>query len=103
MSNRKLPNDVVLIIYHYVHRFRMRNLNHYYHSFVECQYERRFRRNEYETIDSNHTHTMIAIHICCRFYSKRYNFRDMTFGWERVYNKYGSRVGNLPKNYIRTK
>jgi hypothetical protein len=90
MSNRKLPNDITLIIHRYVHRFHVSKLNIHYRSIV--------------FFDST-TYNVLKVREKDENNFKSYNYRTLHvvnltkhLKWS-VFNRKRVRVCELPKNY----
>jgi hypothetical protein len=78
LTKRKLPNDITLIIYRYLHRDYVCKLNIHYHSVVTL-------------------YNSCMVSMGSKLYNYRGYFLSMDHGY--VIDKHLKRVCNLPKNY----
>jgi hypothetical protein len=86
MVNKKIPNDILLIIHRYVHRFHIHQINKYYLDSV--------------TIGCGLSYCTYRDCQCIKLWGKTYNYRTLSSGYHLyVFNQKDMSVYNLPKIY----
>jgi hypothetical protein len=94
----RLPNDVLLIVNRYIHRFNVYKLNSQYRDLFDMGCSGRYHE-DFE----NPCHC-----IQNTYWRKFYNYRNWKYSLEydsyiwsfkSIFNKYKTKVSNLPKNY----